>query len=175
MKFIHISTYQARALALIALLNLTGFTLVLKAAELDRKLIKVTASSWEQKAHGGWGDMPPERALDGDPKTAWMAEGDGEWIQFDLGSVQTIKAVKLAFAKGHERVYTVDIQTSETGADKTWTTVQEKVKNTGKSIDPESFDLKSTSARFVRVLGYGNTSEKFPKWCNITEATIIVD
>jgi hypothetical protein len=175
MKISPLSTYQARALVLIALLNLTVSSFVLKAAELDPKSLKVTASSWEQKAHGGWGDMPPERALDGDLKTAWMAEGDGEWIQFDLGSVHSIKAVKLAFAKGHERIYTVDIQTSETGADKTWTTVLEKVKNTGKSLDPESFDLKSTPARFVRVLGYGNTSEKFPKWCNITEATIIVD
>lgn len=175
MKIPQISTYQTRTLVLFAVLNLTGSSFALKAAELDPKSLKVTASSWEQKAHGGWGDMPPERALDGDLKTAWMAEGDGEWIQFDFGAVQPIKAVKLAFAKGHERVYTVDIQTSETGADKTWTTVQEKVKNTGKSIDPESFDLKSTRARFVRILGYGNTSEKFPKWCNITEVGFVVD
>lgn len=62
------------------------------AGEVDKKAIKVTASSYEQKAKGGWGDMPPERALDGDLKTAWMAEGDGEWIQFDLGSVQSLKA-----------------------------------------------------------------------------------
>jgi hypothetical protein len=175
MKISLIPARQSRALFLIILLGLTGSSFVITAAELDPKSLKVTASSWEQKAHGGWGDMPPERALDGDLKTAWMAEGDGEWIQFDLGAVQKIKAVKLAFAKGNERVYTVDIQTSETGTDKTWSTVLEKGKNTGKSLDPESFDLKSTPARFVRVLGYGNTSEKFPKWCNITEATIIVD
>ena len=175
MKTPHTPTNQTKALVLLGLLNLATFSVVLTAAELDLKLIKVTASSWEQKAHGGWADMPPEQALDGNLKTAWMAEGDGEWIQFDLGSVQKIKAVKLAFAKGNERIYTVDIQTSETGADKTWTTVLEKVKNTGKSIDLESFDLKSTPARFVRVLGYGNTSEKFPKWCNITEVGFVVE
>jgi len=147
----------------------------LNAAEIDKSTIKVTASSWEQKAHGGWGDMPPERSLDGDPKTAWMAEGDGEWIQYDLGSVQTLKAVTLAFAKGNERVYTVDIQVSETGADKSWTPVLKEVKNSGKSNDPESFDTKSSRARYVRVVGHGNTSEKFPKWCNITEAGFVVE
>jgi len=152
-----------------------GLSLPLRAADLDKATIKVTASSWEQKAKGGWGDMPPERALDGDPKTAWMAEGDGEWIQFDLGSVQTLKTVKLAFARGNERVYTVDIQVSETGADKTWALVHKQVKNSGKTLELESFDMKSAHARYVRVLGYGNTSEKFPKWCNITEAGFVVE
>lgn len=147
----------------------------LKGAEIDKATLKVTASSWEQKAHGGWGDMPPERSLDGDLKTAWMAEGDGEWIQYDLGTAQTLKAVKLAFAKGNERVYTVDILVSETGEDKTWTAVHKEAKNSGKTNDPESFDMKSAKARFVRVVGHGNTSEKFPKWCNITEAAFVVE
>ena len=64
-----------------------------RAGEVDRSAIKVTASTWEQKAKGGWGDMPPERSLDGDLKTAWMAEGDGVWIQYDLGSVVALKTV----------------------------------------------------------------------------------
>jgi hypothetical protein len=69
------------------------------AGEVDRSTIKVTASTWETKASGGYGDMPPERSLDGDLKTAWMAEGDGVWIQYDFGSIQSLKAVKLAFFK----------------------------------------------------------------------------
>ena len=142
---------------------LAGILSAVSAAELDRATIKVTASSWEQKAKGGWGDMPPERSLDGDLKTAWMAEGDGEWIQYDLGKAQSLKAVKLAFAKGNERVYTVDILVSETGADNSWTPVLKAVKNSGKSVEPEPFEFNRVSARYVRVVGHGNTSAKFPK------------
>jgi len=34
------------------------------AAEVTPKA--ATASSWEQKAHGGWRDFPPALAIDGD-------------------------------------------------------------------------------------------------------------
>ena len=33
--------------------------------EIDKKTIKVTASAWESKAHGGFADFPPELTLDG--------------------------------------------------------------------------------------------------------------
>lgn len=159
-------------LTAIAVLGL-GAISSLPGAEVERKAIKVSASSWEQKAHGGWGDMPPERALDGDLKTAWMAEGDGEWIQFDLGSAQPLTAVKLAFAKGDQRVYTFSIQVSETGQDKTWTTVVDKAKSSSKTLEFETYAITTAAVRYVRILGFGNTSEKFPKWCNITEAAFV--
>ncbi len=143
------------------------------APKKETSTITATASSWEQKAHGGWGDMPPERSLDGDLKTAWMAEGDGEWIQYDLGSLQPLKQVKLAFASGDKRVYTFDILTSETGKEKSWTTVSEKLKSGGKTVELEAYDAKVASVRYVRIVGHGNTSEKFPKWCNITEAAFV--
>lgn len=139
-------------------------------AEPDRSAIKVSASSWEQKAHGGWGDMPPERSLDGDLKTAWMAEGDGEWIQFDFGEIRSFTAVKLAFAKGNERVYTFDILVSETGTEGSWKTLLKAAKNTGKQLEMEVFEFKAAQARYIRIVGHGNSSEKFPEWCNITEA-----
>lgn len=145
------------------------------AQEIDKKTIKVTASSYEQKAKGGWGDMPPERALDGDLKTAWMAEGDGEWIQFDLGAVKPLKTLKVAFSSGDKRVYTFDILVSETGADNSWTTVAAKVKTSGKTLEMEPYDLKGSKARFVRIVGHGNTSEKFAKWCNVTEAVFVAE
>jgi hypothetical protein len=143
------------------------------AGEVDRSAVKVTASTWEQKAKGGWGDMPPERSLDGDLKTAWMAEGDGVWIQYDLASAVSLKAVKLGFSSGDKRVYTFDILVSETGADNSWTTVGDKLKSAGKSNDPETFEFPATKARYVRIVGHGNTSEKFAHWCNITEAAFV--
>jgi hypothetical protein len=135
----------------------------------------VTASTWEQKAKGGWGDMPPERSLDGDMKTAWMAEGDGVWIQYDLGSAVPLTGVKLGFSGGDKRVYTFDILVSETGEDNSWTTVADKAKSNGKSADMETFSFPKVQARYVRIVGHGNTSEKFAKWCNITEAGFITE
>jgi hypothetical protein len=144
--------------------------LTTKAGEVDHSAIKVTASTWEQKAKGGWGDMPPERSLDGDLKTAWMAEGDGVWIQYDLGSAVALKEVKLGFSSGDKRVYTFDIQVSPTGADGSWTTVGDHLKNSGKTNDMEPYDFPTAHVQFVRIVGHGNTSDKFPHWCNITEA-----
>ena len=145
------------------------------AGEVDRSAIKVTASTWEQKAKGGWGDMVPERSLDGDLKTAWMAEGDGVWIQFDLGSSVPLTAVKLAFSGGDKRVYTFDVQVSDTGADNSWTTVLDKSKSGGKTADLETFSFPKVQARYVRIVGHGNTSEKFAKWCNVAEAAFVTE
>jgi len=145
------------------------------AGEVDRSAIKVTASTWETKAAGGFGDMPPGRSLDGDLKTAWMAEGDGVWIQYDLGSVVPLKAVKLAFSSGDKRVYTFDILVSETGADNTWTTVGDKLKSGGKTFDLETFEFPTAKVRYVRIVGHGNTSEKFAHWCNVAEAAFVTE
>jgi hypothetical protein len=147
----------------------------LRAAEIDRSTIKVTASSWEQKAKGGFADMPPERSLDGDLKTAWMAEGDGVWIQYDFGAVQPLKAVMLAFSSGDKRVYTFDILVSATGLDNSWTTVADHAKSGGTSLDPEPFNFPTVQARYVRIVGHGNTSDKFPHWCNVTEAAFVTE
>jgi len=145
------------------------------AGEVDRSVIKVTASSYEQKAKGGWADNPPEQSLDGNLKTAWMAEGDGEWIQYDLGSDVALKAVKLGFAAGDKRVYTFDILVSETGADNTWTTVADKAKSSGKTVEMETFEFPTAKIRYVRIVGHGNTNPKFAKWCNITEAGFVTE
>ena len=64
---------------------------------------------------------------------------------------------------------------SETGADKSWTTVLKAVKNSGKSLELEAFEFKKVNVRYVRVVGHGNTSAKFPKWCNISEAAFVVE
>ena len=157
------------AIAVLIVLGATGAL----AQEIDKTTIKVTASSWELKANGGYGDMPPERSLDGDLKTAWMAEGDGVWIQYDFGSVKPLSAVKLAFFKGNERVYTFDILVSQTGEDKSWTVVGDKLKSSGTTNELESYPFNPVQAHYVRIVGHGNTSQGFAKWCNVAEAAFV--
>ena len=152
-----------------------GIQIPLHAAEIDKSTIKITASDWEQKAKGGWGDMPPERSLDGDLKTAWMAEGDGVWIQYDFGTVQSLKAVKLAFSSGDKRIYTFDILVSATGEENNWTVVANKAKSGSKTLEMEPFEFSTVHARYVRIVGYGNTSANFAKWCNVAEAAFVTE
>ena len=104
-----------------------------------------------------------------------MAEGDGVWIQYDFGAVKPLKAVKLAFSSGNQRVYTFDILVSETGADNSWTTVGDKLKSSGKTIEMEPYPFKTVNARYVRIVGHGNTSTGFAKWCNVTEAAFVTE
>ena len=144
------------------------------AGEVNRSVIKVTASTWE-KAGGGYSDKLPKLSLDGDLKTAWMAEGEGVWIQYDFGSSVPLKAVKLAFFGGDNRAYTFDILVSETGADNSWTTVGKKLESGGKTIQLETFEFPKTQARYVRIVGHGNTSDEGDRWCGITEAAFVTE
>ncbi len=141
------------------------------AGEIDSKTIKVTASSWEQKAKGGWKDFPPELTLDGNLESPsfWCAEGKGEWIQYDLGAVKKLEEIKIAFVAGDKRVYTIDLLVSKTGDEKDWTTVTAKATSSGKTLKFEPFKLNGVEARFVKIVGYGNNSEKMANWTNLAE------
>jgi hypothetical protein len=141
--------------------------------EIEKSKIKVTASSWEQKAHSGFADFPPEMTLDGKLDTSWRAEGKGQWIQCDLGEVKRLREVRIAFVSGDKRSYTIDILVSQTGGEKEWTPVIEKAVSSGKTTELESFKLNGAEARYVRIVGQGNTSDKFPNWINITEVLFV--
>ncbi len=133
----------------------------------------VTASDWEQKAHGGFADFPPQMAIDGNLKTSWRAEGDGQWIQLDVGRIRTATAVKVAFVGGDKRKYTFDILTSRTGSDDDWQVAAEKIASGGTTLEPELFDIEPVELRYVRLVGHGNTNPQFANWFNITELEVL--
>jgi len=54
----------------------------------------------------------PENTIDNNLDTRWSAEGDGEWIEFDLGAEYIISELRIAFFRGDERTTTFDSQTS---------------------------------------------------------------
>ncbi|NLF32637.1 MAG: DUF4962 domain-containing protein [Planctomycetes bacterium] len=140
---------------------------------LDMTSVGVSASAWEQKAHGGFADFPPAATIDGDASdnSSWRAEGHGQWIQYDLGEPKEIVACKAAFTKGNTRSYAFAVQTSADGS--TWTEVY-RGRSGGVSDHMEWFDLKDTAARYLRIVGQGNTNEQFSEWTNINEVAIIV-
>ncbi|MFD1147701.1 chondroitinase-B domain-containing protein [Saccharothrix hoggarensis] len=109
----------------------------------------------------------PANTLDNDLTTRWSAEGDGVWIRYDLGSAQTVGSVSIAWHKGDTRTATFDVQLSGDGS--SWTTALARKTSSGGTVRHENYDFADTSARYLRVVGYGNTVND---WTSITEATV---
>src|SRR5262245_49949819 len=63
----------------------------------------------------------PANTLDGSLATRWSAQGDGQWIQFDLGNTQDVGTAKIAWHNGTQRQAIFDLQTSGDGSN--WVTV----------------------------------------------------
>jgi unsaturated chondroitin disaccharide hydrolase len=97
---------------------------------------------------------PATNTIDGNLQTRWSAAGDGQWIQYDLGSSQNVNKVGIALYLGNQRTSRFDIQTSTDGA--TWTTRLGSV-SSGATDALETYDISDVSARYVRVVGHGNS------------------
>jgi hypothetical protein len=104
--------------------------------------------------------------VDGNLATRWSANGDGQWIRFDLGSTKTIAFVKIAFYVGDTRTSTFDVQTSPEAT--TWTTRSTRT-SSGTSTALETFDFADVSARYVRIVGHGNSANL---WNSYTEVEV---
>lgn len=108
----------------------------------------------------------PENTLDGSLTTRWSAEGDGQWIRYDLGAPTTVHGVSIAWYQGATRSSSFDIQVS-TDAE-TWTTVHSGT-SSGQTVELESYPIEPTTARYVRLVGHGNSLND---WNSITEVRI---
>jgi poly(beta-D-mannuronate) lyase len=108
----------------------------------------------------------PANTVDGSLATRWSANGDGQWIRFDLGSTKTVSYVKVALYNGDTRTSTFDVQTSPDGT--TWTT-RGSFTSSGTSLNLQTFDSTDASARYVRLLGHGNSVNL---WNSYTEVEI---
>ncbi|QKW24079.1 discoidin domain-containing protein [Kitasatospora sp. NA04385] len=99
-----------------------------------------TASSAENAATGA------SAAVDGNPGTRWSsAFADPQWIQVDLGSVQTLCRVQLQWETAAAKAY--QLQTSTDGA--TWTSVYSTTNAAGGT---ETLNVTGTG-RYVRMYG----------------------
>ncbi|RII11817.1 F5/8 type C domain protein [Streptomyces sp. YIM 130001] len=103
-----------------------------------------TASSFQPDS--GDCPCPADRAVDGDHGTRWASDwSDPQWLQVDLGSVQSFQHLQLNWEASYAKAYTV--QTSDDGEN--WRTVHEVTDGNG-GID--DFDATG-SGRYVRVEG----------------------
>ncbi|WNQ09230.1 discoidin domain-containing protein [Paenibacillus aurantius] len=131
---------------------------VMNATRLTTPSTNVTASSDDGNV--------PANTLDGSLATRWSANGDGQWIQWDLGASKTVDHVKVAWYNGDARTASFDIKVSNDGT--TWTSVYSGA-SSGTTLGLEAYDLANPSARYVRIIGHGNSINL---WNSITETEI---
>lgn len=120
----------------------------------------IAASTWQNP-------NVPANTRDGDLGTRWSAEGNGQWIQFDLGTVQPVASVEIAIYLGNTRVTYFDIAFSTDGV--AWQTVVPSGESSATTLELERFSTGGQSARYVRIVGYGNSSSA---WNSLTEVVI---
>ncbi|RPE12114.1 T9SS C-terminal target domain-containing protein [Chitinophaga lutea] len=110
----------------------------------------------------------PANVLDNNLATRWSASGDGQWIQFCLGATaQMVNGVKIAFYSGDTRRSNFDIQLSQDGT--SWTNAATGLQSSGTSLNLETFSFTAASAKYVRILGHGNTVNA---WNSYTEVQV---
>jgi len=101
-----------------------------------------TASSVEPGSH-----FTPELATDGDPATRWASGySDDEWLQVDMGSVQSVSAVTLVWEAAYATGFR--IQVSDDARD--WSTIYATTTGTGGT---QHLTGLTGSGRYIRMLG----------------------
>jgi hypothetical protein len=117
-------------------------------------------------ASGDDGNVPAN-VLDGDLNTRWSANGDGQWIQLCLGDTVSVSGVQIAFYNGNNRTSTFDIQTSNNGS--SWSNAATGRVSSGTSLNLETFTFTARQAKYVRILGHGNSVNA---WNSYTEVKV---
>lgn len=121
----------------------------------------ITASGFE----AGTGNTP-DKTMDFDLSTRWSADGQGQWITFDLGEPRLVTSVDVAFYKGNERRAFFSIHLSANGTDFAQVFNGE---SSGTTVNFENYDFPDQQARYVKIIGYGNSAST---WNSITETRI---
>ena len=107
----------------------------------------------------------PGNVVDGSLASRWSANGDGQWLQLDLGSAKTVSYFKIAFYNGNLRTNTFDLQCFSG----TWTNLRSNVVSSGATTALETFDVPDATCSMVRYLGHGNSINT---WNSVTEVEI---
>jgi hypothetical protein len=105
----------------------------------------------------------PGNTVDGSLDTRWSAQGDGQWIQYDLGASHVLAFLEIAAYSGHTRRSRFDIQVSNDGI--AWSTVWVG-ESSGTTTAQEHYEIADVAARHVRLLGHENSANN---WNSFTE------
>lgn len=127
------------------------------------KLKKLSISSVRASDDDG---NVPSNTIDADMSTRWSSEGEST-ITFELDKSYNINCVGISYYEGDKRAGYFDLEFSEDG--KKWTSVGTDLESSGKTLDMEYYETNNARAKYVRIHGYGNSSNG---WNSITEVEI---
>ncbi len=122
-------------------------------------IVSVTASA-AQPAY------PASSAVDGNFATRWSTQGSGQWITADLGAVQSVQGLQVAWYRGSFRQYYFSIGVSADGSN--FTTVYDGT-SSGTTLQFESYSFAAASARYLKLTVNGNSQND---WDSVTELAV---
>ncbi len=94
----------------------------------------------------------------------WSANGEGQWISYDLGAEKNVHSIAISGYKYTGRSYTFKISASSDGAN--WTTVQEAA-DTAIGVDHTVIPLGDVKARYIRLDGIKATNTTWMGICEV--------
>jgi hypothetical protein len=125
-------------------------------------LLSSTDDGLYEETHG------PENAIDQnfDPESRWSNLGQGEpkHLLIDLGAIQTVRTLGIAWYKGDQRKATFSINSSIDGQE--FRNILSKGQSSGKTADLEVYAFEPIQAQFLRISADGNDSNE---WNSIVE------
>ena len=127
----------------------------------------IPASSVTASTYDTANNAVPANAVDGSLSTRWAGQGDGAFITFDLGPAQTVSYLKIAWYQGNTRTENFEVRLSNDGL--AFTTVWSG-NSSGTTTNFETYDFSDTGARYVRIVGHGNSSGN--GWNSISELEV---
>ena len=105
-------------------------------------------------------------AIDGDLTTRWSGEGDGVAITFDFGAEYDLAGASVAWFKGDERVQSFELLA---GAELNALAPIFDGTSSGQTLELEEVAINPVQARYVRLVGRGNTSQYGSQWTSVSE------
>jgi len=137
-----------------------------KHEEIAVKGKKLTVSSSTAENSDG---NAVENMLDKNLDTRWSSNVNEVTATFTLDSVYNVEYIKIATYKGDERNTMLEIYSSEDG--EKWELVQE-ITTSGITNELETYELESSNAKYIKIVGLGNNARGSEKWTSITEIEV---
>lgn len=125
-------------------------------------IVSATDDGLYEENHG------PHNTIDGnfDPDSRWSNLGQGapKHLLIDLGAVQSVKSLGIAWHKGDERRAIFSIEVSADG--EMFKTVQGVAQSGGKTLEIETHTFDPVDAQYLRIAAEGNEANE---WNSIVE------
>ena len=113
-------------------------------------------------------DYAQGNMIDGDGNSRWAVDGE-QWAKFELEEPTNLYAAGIAAYMGDVRFAFYDVEVS--ADDKNWTNVFSG-KSSGKTIQPDIYELNNQEIKYIRIKCHGNSNST---WNGFTEVRFYKD